>query len=155
MRSRCRFYIGESRAVSLFLIFAIVVFIAGCATLKPDYPKNSNLTFGMVKKSLIKGQTNQAEILNMFGAPNITTKNKSGEEVWTYDKISVTKEDIAGGVSIGGGGLGIGGGGASAIGGAAGVSGSSSAVSSKSLTLIITFGGNDIVKDYAVMAQEF
>ena len=155
MRSHCRFLMGKFSVVTLFLICALVIFIAGCATLKPDYPKNSNLTFGMVKKSLIKGQTNQTEILNLFGAPNITTRNKSGEEVWTYDKVSVTKEDIAGGVSIGGGGLGIGGGGASAMGGSAGVSGSSASTSSKSLTLIITFGEKDIVKDYAVMAQEF
>jgi len=129
----------------------LLIFIAGCATLKPDYPKNSNLTFGMVKKNLIKGQTNQAEVLSLFGAPNITTKNKSGEEVWTYDKISVTKEDIASGISIGGGGLV----GAGVIGGAAGVSSSSSATTSKSITLLITFTDKDIVKDYAVMAQEF
>lgn len=139
----------------LFLSCALVVFIAGCATVRPDYQKNSNLTFGMVKKNVVKGQTTQAEILNLFGAPNITTRNKSGEEVWTYDKIAVTKEDIAGGLSIGGGGMSMGGGSPAAIGGAAGVSGSSSATSSRSITLIITFGEKDIVKDYAVMAQEF
>ena len=135
----------------LSLIFALVIFITGCATLKPDYPTKNNLTFGMVKKNLIKGETTQAEVLNLFGAPNITTKNKSGEEVWTYDKIAVTKEDAAAGLSIGGGGLAGGG----VMGGAASVSGSSSATSSRSITLIITFGNKDIVKDYAVMAQEF
>lgn len=138
--------------VKFFYLLALLLLINGCATTKEtvNYQK-SNLTFGMVKKNLIKGQTTQAEILNLFGAPNITTANKSGEEVWTYDKIAVTKEDVAAGLSIGGGGLA----GAGVIGGAASVSGSNSSTSCRSITLIITFGEKDIVKDYAVMAQEF
>ena len=30
----------------------------------------------------------QAEVLEVLGSPNIVTKNSSGNEVWTYDKIS-------------------------------------------------------------------
>ncbi len=151
MNYRNKFTAEKSGGTILFLICALVIFICGCATLKPDYPTKNNLTFGMAKKNLIKGQTTQAEVLSLFGAPNITTKNKSGEEVWTYDKVSVSKEDIAAGIGIGGGGLAGGG----VMGGAASVSGSSSSTSSRSITLIITFGNKDIVKDYAVMAQEF
>ncbi|MDP2905945.1 MAG: hypothetical protein Q8O22_06585 [Candidatus Omnitrophota bacterium] len=153
MRDHGLFSMDKNSVLTLFFICALSIFITG-AEIKPDSPKN-NLTFGMVKKNLIKGQTTQAEILNLFGAPNITTKNKTGEEVWSYDKISVTKEDMAAGLSIGGGGLGLGGGGVSGIGGGAGVGGSNSSTSSRSITLIITFDEKDIVKDYAVMAQEF
>lgn len=135
-----------------FYLLALLLLINGCAAIKETVNyQRSNLTFGMVKKNLIKGQTTQSEILNLFGAPNITTTNKSGEEIWTYDKIAVTKEDAAAGLTIGGGGLA----GAGVIGGAASVSGSNSSTSCRSITLIITFGEKDIVKDYAVMAQEF
>ena len=142
--------VGNMSKVKFFCLLAMLLLFSGCATTTANYQR-SNLTFGMIKKSLIKGQTTQSEILNLFGAPNITTRNKSGEEVWTYDKIAVSKEDIAGGIGIGGGGP-VGGG---VIGGAAGVSGSSSSTTCRSITLVITFGDKDILKDYAVMAQEF
>jgi hypothetical protein len=144
--------------VKFFYLLALLLFINGCAEImekmeaaKPANYQRSNLTFGMVKKNLIKGQTTQSEILSLFGAPNITTKNKSGEEVWTYDKIAVTQEDVAAGFAIVGGGPV----GAGLIGGAAGASSSNSSTSSRSITLLITFDEKDIVKDYAVMAQEF
>jgi hypothetical protein len=129
-------------------ICALAILSSGCATTATtaNYQR-SNLTFGMVKKNLVKGQTAQSEVLSLFGAPNITTLNKSGEEVWTYDKVAVSNEDISGGIGIGNSSGGV-------IGGA-GVSGSSSSTSSRSITLMITFDSKDIVKDYAVMAQEF
>lgn len=150
MRTTNKFNIVKDYIGGLFLICALFVFVSGCATSKASYQR-SNLTFGMVKKNLVKGQTTQAEIINLFGAPNIMTKNKSGEEVWTYDKISVSASEAAG--SIGGG---IGGVGTSVIGGGvAGLGGSTSSTSSRSMTLSITFDDKDIVKDYAVMMQEF
>ncbi|MCX5656770.1 MAG: hypothetical protein NTZ48_00830 [Candidatus Omnitrophica bacterium] len=84
MRYHDKFIISKNDATIVSLICALVIFISGCATAttKADYQR-SNLTFGMVKKNLVRGQTNQAEILNLFGAPNITTRNKSGEEIWT------------------------------------------------------------------------
>ena len=113
--------------------------------------KNSNLTFGMVKKYVVEGETSQTEILNIFGAPNIMTRNKSGEEVWTYDKIGVDSSSVAGGI---GGGIGLpAAGGLAGVGG--GVGGSSSSTGSRSMTVMITFDKNDIVKDYAVMSQKF
>ena len=81
----------------------LVVFLGyGCATSGASYQR-SNLTFGMIKKNLVKGQTDQAEVLSLFGAPNIMTRNKSGEEVWTYDKIAVSTSDVAGAL----GGVGV------------------------------------------------
>ena len=37
---------------------------------------------------IIKGETTQAEILEIFGSPNIVTKNKSDNEVWNYNRMS-------------------------------------------------------------------
>lgn len=141
--------------VKLLYLLALLLLINGCAammeTTKPENYQRSNLTFGMIKKNLVKGQTTQSEILSLFGAPNITTKNKSGEEVWTYDKIAVSQEDIANGFVFGGGGPV----GAGIMGGAVSASASKSSTTSRSITLLITFDEKDIVKDYAVMAQEF
>jgi hypothetical protein len=128
-----RYFKTKSVIVCLFLVCTGIVLCldseAGQA-----YQK-SNLTFGMIKKNIIKGETTQDEITKLFGAPNIMTKNKSGEEVWTYDKISVSSSDVNAKLLV--------------------VGGSASSTSSKSMILVITFGEKDIVKDYAVMAQEF
>jgi hypothetical protein len=150
MREQGRVVIGKGYVVILFIICTLAVLINTDVAAETGQEKN-NLTFGMAKKNLVKGVTTQAEVLGLFGAPNITTRNKSGEEVWTYDKMAVSKEDVSGGLSLtgavpGGGGI---------IGGSLGTTTSSSSTSSKSITLIITFDGKDVVKDYAVMAQEF
>lgn len=99
----------------------------------------SNLTFGMVKTQIVKGQTTQAEILQTFGPPNIMTRNRSGEEVWTYDKISSESK------SSGGYGTLI----------ILGAGGSKHSSSQKTMTLILTFNSRDVVKDYSVMATQF
>ncbi|MCX5713647.1 MAG: hypothetical protein NT033_02330, partial [Candidatus Omnitrophica bacterium] len=65
----------------------ISLFLLGCASVQPV--QKSNLTPGMAKSKIIKNQTSQNDILEIFGPPNIITKNKSGNEVWTYDKVSV------------------------------------------------------------------
>ena len=106
---------------------------------KGDEIKPSNLTFGMVKGQIVKGQTTQAEILQTFGPPNIMTRNRSGEEVWTYDKISSESK------SSGGYGTLI----------ILGAGGSKHSSSQKTMTLILTFNPRDVVKDYSVMATQF
>src|SRR6185436_3116344 len=66
---------------------SVLLVAGGCASTAPS--GQSNLTPGMVKKNIIKNQTTQNDILEVFGAPNIVTKNKTGNEVWTYDKVSI------------------------------------------------------------------
>src|SRR4030042_3922229 len=72
-----------------FPLILICVFIFGCSPAAPV--QKSSLTPGMVKKEIVEGVTTQQEILNVFGPPNIVTKNKTGNEVWTYDTISVER----------------------------------------------------------------
>lgn len=128
-----RYFKTKSVIVCLFLV-CIGAVLCLDSEAGQTYQK-SNLTFGMIKKNIIKGETTQEEITKLFGAPNIMTKNKSGEEVWTYDKISVSSSDVNANLLV--------------------IGGSASSTSSKSMILVITFGEKDIVKDYAVMAQEF
>ncbi len=48
--------------------------------------KNSNLTHGQVQLTLKKGVTTKTEVLETFGAPNITTIDAAEREVWTYQR---------------------------------------------------------------------
>jgi len=93
----------------------------------------------MIETIIIKGQTTQNEILEVFGAPNIMTKNKSDNEVWTYDKMSIETSSSEGYGTI-------------IIGG---VSGSRGSVSTRTFTLIIEFDDNGIVRDYSCRSFAF
>ena len=119
-----------------FILLLPILFVLGCATV--SYQK-SNLTVGMINKSVVKGVTSQSEIMTLFGAPNIISKNKSGNELWTYDKISTDAKS-----SEGFGSLIL-----------AGIGSSKSSVTSKTFTFMIEFEENHIVKDYSYRSAEF
>src|SRR4030042_75575 len=121
------------------LMLAFCVFLAGCAENKIEQTDKSNLTAGMVKKTIIQGVTTQNEILKVFGAPNIITKNKSGNEVWTYDTISVEKSAEEGYWNV-------------IVGGA---SGGKSSASTRTFTLMIEFDSNEVVKECSYRASAF
>lgn len=97
--------------------------------------ESSNLTYGIVKSKIVKGETKQSEILELFGSPNIVTKNKSNKEVWSYNKMSVEKK----------------GGQTSFLAGER----ASTSSSSKSFDLIISFNDDDTVNDYSVVSTKF
>ena len=120
----------------LFLL-CISLLLSGCATVQPV--EKSRLTPGMVKKEIIKGVTTQNEIVEVFGPPNIITKNKSDNEVWTYDKVSVESSwsENFGSIII------------------AGISGGRTSASSRTFTLMIEFDDNGVVKDYSYRSSAF
>jgi len=122
----------------LIVSLALSFFVCGCvASVQPA--QKSNLTPGMAKTKIIKGQTTQSEVLEVFGAPNIVTQNKSGNEVWTYDKASVEKSgsDAYGTIIL------------------AGLSAARSSATSRTFTLMIEFDNNEVVKDYSYRASSF
>jgi len=124
---------------ALIALFAAFLLLPSCAKNKIEQTERSNLTAGMVKKKIIKGVTTQNEILKVFGAPNIITKNKSGNEVWTYDTISVVKSGEEGYWNV-------------VVGGA---SGGKSSVSTRTFTLMIEFDDNDVVRECSYRASAF
>jgi len=93
----------------------------------------------MAKTKIINGVTTQSEILAVFGSPNIITKNKSGNEVWTYDKVAMEKSNEDGYWNI----L------------VAGKGGGKQTTSTKTFTLMIEFDDKDIVKDNSYRASQF
>ena len=98
--------------------------------------QKSNLTVGIVKTKVKKGETNQTEILQLFGSPNLITKNKSNNEVWSYNRMSSVEK---GGYTY-----------FTSWDGRA-----SQTSSTQSFDLIIIFDNNEIVVDYSVISSSF
>ncbi len=151
---------------TISVLCAVCVCI-GCTSSAPDMPtansQKSNLTPGMVNASVKEGATNQTDVLHVFGAPNIVTKDTNGKEVWTYD-VQSTAYTSASTSSAGGAGLGVGAGGRtnSALigGGVAGGGGKSKdtnvgQTTSSTFTLMITFRDDGIVDSYRMMSTSF
>ncbi len=130
---------GRKMKKLLTILLFACLFLPSCATNETGQIGKSNLTAGMVKKTIIEGVTTQNEILKVFGAPNIITKNKSGNEVWTYDTVSVVKSGEEGywNVVVGG------------------VSGGKSSASTRTFTLMIEFGNDDVVKECSYRTSAF
>ena len=60
----------------------------------------SALTPGMIVKHIQKGKTNQAEVMEIFGPPDMVTRSGSGE-MWGYDKVSREVAEQVTGASTG------------------------------------------------------
>ncbi|MEE2692464.1 MAG: hypothetical protein VX640_13080 [Pseudomonadota bacterium] len=89
------------------------------------------------------GETTKSEVLDAFGAPNITTRDGSGREVWSYQRAATVAQAssssnywtiILAGQSNQ----------------AAGFS-----QSSRMITLIIKFDENDVVSDFRSRESNF
>jgi hypothetical protein len=115
----------------------------------------NTLTHGMVQMTLNVGQTTQAEILENFGGPNVTSIDGTGQEMWVYDRHATVTSDSSSGFSIG---MLIGAGGGSVAGGGGlgfGKKKSKSSQSSRSMTLIIKFDKNKVVSDFKSRSSSF
>lgn len=138
------------RAIIMAAAFAATVPAGASAKDDPN-----TLTHGMVQMNLKVGTTTQAQIIEAFGGPNITTIDGSGQEMWVYDRHATVSYDKTSGFSIGlfGGG---GGGGAAGLGGL-GFSNkkSRSSQSSRAMTLVIKFDANKVVSDFQSRSSSF
>ena len=68
---------------------AVAVLLVGAcvpSNTKPVTTRNSELTHGNVQMKLKVAETTQTQVLEAFGAPNITSMDGSGQEVWTYQR---------------------------------------------------------------------
>lgn len=78
------------------LMLSLIVALAMSACAQPPQPvteRNSALTHGNVQTKIEIGQTTQADILEAFGAPNITTIDGTGQEVWSYQRAATVEQD--------------------------------------------------------------
>ena len=71
------------------LLIGLGLVLPGCVPApQPLTERNAALTQGNIQMNLVVGQTTKAEVLETFGAPNITTRDGSGREVWTYQRAA-------------------------------------------------------------------
>ncbi|MDC1163695.1 hypothetical protein OAS99_00895 [Candidatus Pelagibacter sp.] len=126
------------------IIITSILLLTGCVTApEPLTKKNSELTQGMVQMNLEVGKTSKAEVVETFGAPNITTRDGDGNEVWTYQRQAQVNQSSSNSgfifVII------------------AGKSSSASGFesSSRMMTLIIKFDNEDIVTDFKSRESNF
>lgn len=77
-------------AAPLVLVFAL----AGCGmpAQKPLATVNSSLTHGNIKNHLVIGKTTSNEVIEVFGAPNITTQTGEGNESWVYQRAASAQQ---------------------------------------------------------------
>ncbi len=135
----------------------IVLLISFIILTVPSYgeEEKNQLTHGMVQMTLKVGETSQLEVAEKFGAPNITTIDGKGQEVWIFRRhatISASKShsnSFVIGLGFGAGGLGGG------AGGGVGNSTSGFEQSSRSMTLVIKFNDQKIVSDFRSRSSSF
>ena len=135
---------GDFRLKSFLVLLFATFLISGCMSkVQPLTDRNSALTQGNVQLSVKVGTTTKSDILENFGSPNITTRDGSGKEVWTYQRSAqVSQSSSESGywtILI------------------AGEQGRSSGFesSSRMITLIIKFDSNDIVSDFRSRTSNF
>ncbi len=119
------------------LLIILLILITGCVPYPEVEPaQKSNLTTGIVKQEIIKGVTTQAEILQLFGSPNLVTKNRDNNEVWNYNKMAVTSAAAsAGDIWLGSRAL--------------------STVTTSSFDLLLIFDETDTVIDYSIISASY
>ena len=128
----------------ILILITTFVMLTGCVTApEPLTKKNSDLTQGMVQMKLEVGATTKAEVLETFGAPNITTRDGKGDEVWTYQRQALATQSssqsgywtiILAGKSSKASGF---------------------ETSSRMITLIIKFDNKDVVTDFKSRESNF
>ena len=109
--------------------------------------EKNQLTHGQVQMTLKVGETTQLEVAEVFGSPNITTIDGSGQEVWIYHRHATVSQAEAKGSAIGWNLLIVGGGSAKAQ--------SGFEQSTRQMTLIIKFGADKKVSDFRSRASSF
>jgi len=112
------------------------------------------LTVGIVQKEVKVGMSG-ADILGILGSPNIVSTDAERREVWVYDKIATdfAYSSSSGGVSA----LILGFDSNVLAGGSGGYNRSAGAASrsQRTLTIIIKFGQDRLVRDYAYHSSSF
>jgi outer membrane protein assembly factor BamE (lipoprotein component of BamABCDE complex) len=131
-------------ALGLSLSLALLFAWTGCRswprqTLDSD---GEDLTVGRVQREITVGM-DAASVAEILGSPNIVTTDAERREVWVYDKVSsdrvdTSRRDHATLIIIG-----------------TRSKGSSSSTRQRTLTIIIKFDEQDLVRDFAYNYTQF
>lgn len=129
------------------LIFIAVLALAGCggaskhkADVRDDAAER--LTVAAVQQHLKVGMSG-ADVIAALGAPNMITTDTQHRETWVYDKVATERSSSS---SSGGLWLVVAGGGGSS---------SASSNTQRTLTIIIKFDNDGMVRDYSYRHSSF
>jgi outer membrane protein assembly factor BamE (lipoprotein component of BamABCDE complex) len=144
--------------------FFLITILSGCMSASQHANDvqggldGDRLTVGTVQREIRIGMSG-AEVAQVLGSPNIVSTDEKGREVWIYDRIATDRvySSSSGGVGalIFGGGAG----GSALVGG--GASGSvnrnagANSTSQRTLTVIIKYDENHLVRDFAYHTSRF
>ena len=148
--------------MKIISVVLILILFVGCSA---SYHKNAvhddtkdRISAGTVQREIRIGMPS-ADVITILGAPNMVTTDGQRRESWVYDKIAT--ERVVSSSSFGGNtGSGVGGsyGNTGAI-GVLGFGGKSSAGASsttqRTLTIIIKFDEQGMVRDYSYRQSSF
>lgn len=151
---RCRVWVAA-------LLAAVVV--SGCQGAREhaaavNDAQADGLTVGKVQREIRVGMSG-AEVATVMGSPNVVSSDEQRREVWIYDKISTTSaySNSSGGVSaLILGGFPVGSGVAGGL-GSAGYNGAAGAASTsqRTLTVIVKFDNQGLVRDFSYHSSSF
>ena len=128
----------------MMALLALFVMVGTAACKHPAPPEQSptNLTVGKVQGEIRVGMP-ASEVAAILGSPNIVTTDEKRREHWIYDKVSTesvdTKNSIGGGIIIFGGSS----------------KQRQSSRSQRTLTIIIKYDENKLVRDFAYNYSQF
>lgn len=124
------------------LWMASLIGVASCKHPAPPSEQPQKLTVGTVQREIKVGMS-AAAVAEILGAPNIVTTDEERREHWIYDKVSSDSVDTSNSV---GGSIIIFGGGSSQR---------ERSRNQKTLTIIIKFDENKLVRDFAYNFSQF
>ncbi|MGP0566074.1 outer membrane protein assembly factor BamE domain-containing protein [Nitrospina sp. 32_T5] len=120
-----------------------VLVFSGCATSGgQDQGNVKQMTIGTVQSEIKMGMS-AAQVAEALGSPNIVTTDEKRREVWIYDKVSSNRVDTSSSAY-----------GTLIILGGSTRSGSSTSTQ-KTMTIIIKFDENKMVRDFAYNFTQF
>lgn len=124
------------------LTLGMTLATTGCRHPAPPTERVDNLTVGKVQREIRVGM-DAASVAEILGSPNIVTTDEKRREVWIYDKISSesidTKNSFGGSIIILGGST----------------SQRQRTKTQKTLTIIIKFDEEKMVRDFAYNYSQF
>ena len=125
-----------------FVALATMLGMMGCKHPDPPPGQVDNLTVGKVQGEIKVGMS-AASVAEVLGSPNIVTTDEERREVWIYDKVSsesvVTKNSFGGSIIILGGST----------------SQKQSSKTQRTLTIIIKYDEDKMVRDFAYNYSQF
>lgn len=135
--------VSQTLSRGLLLPLCAAVLTACVAIPAPLTERNSALTQGNVQLALEVGRTTKAQVLEAFGAPNITTRDGAGREVWSYQRAAQVQQssERSGYWTI--------------LLAGHGSRASGFERTSRMITLIIKFDANDVVSDFRSRTSNF